>query len=90
MTKPSETAANEPVNNSTVVEIRKFGDAIGIVLPEEFLARLELAEGDRLMVIEQPDRGLKLRRYDDTHARGLEIARDMFKTYANTLRALAK
>lgn len=90
MNKPSKTAAGEPVDSSTVLQIRKIGNSVGIILPKELLARLRLAEGDRLMVVEQPERDLKLTRYDDTHARGLEIARRSFKTYANTYRALAK
>jgi putative addiction module antidote len=90
MNKPGKTAAGEPVDSSTVLQIRKIGNSVGIILPKELLARLRLAEGDRLMVVEQPERDLKLTRYDDTHARGLEIARRSFKTYANTYRALAK
>jgi putative addiction module antidote len=68
----------------------QIGNSVGIILPKELLARLKLAEGDKLTVVEQPELGLKLTRYDDTHARGLEIARRLFKTYANTYRALAK
>lgn len=90
MNKPGKTTAGEPVENSTVLQIRKIGNSVGIILPKELLARLRLAEGDRLMVVEQPERDLKLTRYDDTHARGLEIARRSFRTYANTYRALAK
>lgn len=90
MNKPGKTTAGEPVDSSTVLQIRKIGNSVGIILPKELLARLRLAEGDRLMVVEQPERDLKLTRYDDTHARGLEIARRSFKTYANTYRALAK
>jgi putative addiction module antidote len=90
MNKPSKTTSGEPVDSSTVLQIRKIGNSVGIILPKELLARLRLAEGDKLMVVEQPERDLKLTRYDDTHARGLEIARRSFKTYANTYRALAK
>lgn len=89
MTKSSKTTA-EPAEGSTVLQLRKIGNSVGIILPKEVLARLRLAEGDRLMVVEQPEHDLKLTRYDDTHARGLEIARRSFKTYANTYRALAK
>ena len=34
--------------------------------------------------------GLHLTPYDPVHAKGMEIARKAFKTYANTFRELAK
>lgn len=86
MNKPEKPEAE----SGTVLQIRKIGNSVGIILPKELLARLKLTEGDKLMVVEQPELDLKLTRYDDTHARGLEIARRSFKTYANTYRALAK
>ena len=54
------------------------------------LARLRLQEGDKLHVVEQTERGLKLSPYDPTHAKGLEIARQAFRDYAETFKALAK
>ena len=38
----------------------------------------------------RPSAGLKLSPYDPTHARGLEIARQTFRDYADTFKALAK
>lgn len=86
MNKPEKPAGEQAM----VLQVRRIGNSVGIILPKELLARFKLAEGDKLTVVEQPELGLKLTRYDDTHARGLEIARRSFKTYANTYRALAK
>lgn len=80
----------KPEADPHVLQIRKIGNSLGLILPKELLARLKLGEGDRLHVIEQPERGVNLTPYDPVHAKGLEIARKAFKTYANTFRELAK
>jgi len=72
------------------LQVRKIGNSLGLILPKDLLARLNLKDGDRLHVIEQPERGLHLTPYDPVHAKGMEIARKSFKTYANTYRELAK
>ncbi len=74
----------------TVVQVRKIGNSTGVILPKELLARLRLKPGDKLHVIEQTERGLKLSPYDPKHAKAMEIARKAFKTYADTFKALAK
>jgi putative addiction module antidote len=73
-----------------VLQIKKIGNSTGLILPKELLARLKLAEGDKLHVIEQTERGLKLTPYDPKHAEGMAIARRSFRRYADTYRALAK
>ena len=83
--KPSKIEAD--VNALTV---RKIGNSVGIILPKDLLARLNLQEGDKLYPGEGPNRELKLSPYDETHAKGMEIARRAFRTYANTFKALAE
>ncbi len=73
-----------------VVQLRKIGNSVGIILSKDVLARLGLAEGDRFTVVRQPDREFKLVPHDDVHARGMAIARRSFKKYAVTYRELAK
>ncbi len=73
-----------------ILQVRRIGNSLGFILPKEMLARLRLQEGDRLHVVEQTERGLKLSPYDPTHAKGLEIARQAFRDYAETFKALAK
>ena len=76
--------------DSVVLQVRKIGNSIGLILPKELLARLKLQEGDKLHVVEQTERGLKLSPYDPKHAKAMEIARRAFREYADTFRALAK
>ena len=73
-----------------VLQVRKIGHSIGLILPKDLLARLKLQEGDKLQVVEQTERGLKLSPYDPKHAKAMEIARRAFREYADTFKALAK
>jgi putative addiction module antidote len=72
------------------LQIRKIGNSVGVILPKELLARLRLKEGDKLHIVEQTERGLKLSPYDPHHAKAMEIARQAFRDYADTFKALAK
>lgn len=73
-----------------VLQIRKIGNSLGLILSKDMLARLDLKEGDKLFVVEQTERTVKLSPYDPTHANAMRIARKAFRTYANTFRELAK
>ncbi len=82
----SERAETDP----TFLLIRKVGNSVGLILPKEVIARLKLAEGDKLYLTEQTERSFKLTPYDPNHARGMEIARQAFRDYADTFKALAR
>jgi putative addiction module antidote len=73
-----------------LLQIKKIGNSVGLILPKELLARLKLKEGDKLHVVEQTERGMKLSPYDPKHAKAMEIARRSFRKYADTYKALAK
>jgi putative addiction module antidote len=72
------------------VEIKKIGNSTGLLLPKEFLARLNLAQGDWLHVVETADGGFKALPYDPNFQKGMEIAERAIKTYRNALSELAK
>jgi putative addiction module antidote len=73
-----------------VLQIRKIGNSVGLILPKDLLARLKLKEGDKLYLTEHTERGIKLSPYDPKHAKAVEIARRSFRKYADTYKALAK
>jgi putative addiction module antidote len=73
-----------------ILQIRKVGNSVGLILPKELLARLRLKAGDKLHIVEQTDRGIKLSPYDPKHAKAMEIARRSFRKYADTYKALAQ
>ena len=74
----------------TALQIRKIGNSLGLILSKDVLSRLKLKEGDKLHIVEQTERGIKLSPYNPKHAKAKEIARRSFSTYADTYKALAK
>jgi putative addiction module antidote len=72
---------------SDFIQIKKIGNSLGLILSKDILSRLKLKEGDKLHIVEQTERGIKLSPYDPKHAKAMEIAR---RTYADTYKALAK
>jgi len=85
---------NETQRNSEIegylLQIKKIGNSLGLILPKELLARLKLKEGDKFHIVEQTERGIKLSPYDPKHAKAMELARRSFRKYADTYKALAK
>jgi putative addiction module antidote len=75
---------------ANTLQIRRIGNSHGLILSRDLLARLGLKEGDRLHVVEQPDRGLKLSPYDPKHAEVMRIAREVMDEYKDTFKELAK
>jgi putative addiction module antidote len=73
-----------------LLQIKKIGNSLGLILPKDLLARLKLKEGDKFYVVEQTERGIKLSPYDPKHAEAMEFARRSFRKYADTYKALAK
>ncbi len=73
-----------------VLQVRKIGNSLGLLLPKELAARLDFKAGDKLHLVEAADRVLKLSPYDPAHVEAMEIARRSFRDYANTYKALAK
>src|SRR3978361_1092909 len=65
------------------IQIKKIGNSLGLILSKDILARLKLKEGDKLHIIEQTERGIKLSPYNPKHAKEMEIARRSFSAYAD-------
>lgn len=71
------------------LKLRAIGNSVGVVLPKELLARLNLAEGDTVQAVETPD-GLRLTRTDPDMERQMEVAREVMRRRRAVLRELAK
>jgi putative addiction module antidote len=84
----NERPAN--VDEGYLLQIKKVGNSLGLILPKDLLARLKLKEGDKFHIVEQTERGIKLTPYDPKHAEAMEIARRSFRKYADTYKALAE
>ena len=72
------------------MQVAKWGNSVAVRLPTAVVEALKLKEGDKLHIVEQTERGLKLSPYNPKHAKAMEIARRSFSTYADTYKALAK
>ncbi|WJR77536.1 AbrB/MazE/SpoVT family DNA-binding domain-containing protein [Bradyrhizobium sp. NP1] len=75
---------------SKTLQVRRIGNSIGFILPKETAARLDLKEGDRLFVVDQPGGGFVLTPHDPDFEKAMEVARRGMKRYHNALAELAK
>ncbi|HET9019162.1 MAG TPA: AbrB/MazE/SpoVT family DNA-binding domain-containing protein [Acetobacteraceae bacterium] len=73
----------------STLKLRAIGNSVGVVLPKELLAELNVAEGDTLSVVRTPD-GIRLAKADPEFERQMETAREIMKRRYNVLRELAK
>lgn len=74
----------------TQLKVRQVGNSLGVVLPKEALARLNLREGDALYLTEAPDGSMRITPYDPAFETQMRLARDGMGKFRNTLRELAK
>jgi putative addiction module antidote len=75
------------------LKLRKIGNSIGVVLPKEALARLNVQEGDTVALSDAPDGGLRVTPATagrDQFATQMKAAEGVIRRYRNTLRELAK
>jgi putative addiction module antidote len=72
------------------LQVRKIGNSIGFILPKETAARLDLKEGDKLFVMDQPGGGFVLTPHDPDFERTMELADEIMDKYRDTLATLAK
>jgi putative addiction module antidote len=75
-----------------MIELRivKVGNALGMRLPSEVLSRLQLADGDRVILTESPEGGYRLTPYDPDFEQQMAVAEEGMRRYRNTLKALAE
>jgi len=71
------------------LKIRKFGNSLGVVLPEEVINRLHIGDGERLFLVEASDGAYRLTP-DAAFEEKMSKAEDIIGRYTNTLRDLAK
>jgi putative addiction module antidote len=74
---------------NTTVKVTTVGNSVGIVLPKEILAKLNVKKGDTLYVTETPD-GVQLTAYRADFDQTMQVAQDIMRRYRDTLRKLAE
>jgi putative addiction module antidote len=71
------------------LKVRKLGNSLGLVLPKEAAAALNVGEGDQLYLTETPG-GFRITAADPEFAKQMEVAEKGMRRYRNALRELAK
>jgi putative addiction module antidote len=71
------------------VKVRRVGNSLGVVLPKEALAHLNLQEGDTLTLTEAQD-GVRLTAANPEFAKTMAVFASLNRRYRNALRELAK
>ncbi|MEA2945097.1 MAG: hypothetical protein QOI40_427 [Alphaproteobacteria bacterium] len=71
------------------LKLRKIGNSVGALIPQEALTALNVNEGDTLYLTKAPD-GFRITPYDPEFEEQMKIARDIMKRDRDILRALAK
>ena len=71
------------------LKLRAIGNSVGVVLPKELLAKLDLGEGDTVQVVETQEGFLLTPASSDVEEQ-LRLGRELMKKYRETFAALAK
>lgn len=72
------------------LKVQKFGDSLGLILPNEVLGKLNLHEGQSVFIGEAPDGEIHITASDSAVSYKMSVAKDIAERYRNTLRELAK
>lgn len=72
------------------LKVRKFGNSLGVILPQELLRQLKVAEGDQLYAVEVPGGGLEISAFSPEAAQQLEAAERIMREDREVLRKLAQ
>ena len=73
-----------------LLKVRPIGNSLGVVLPKETLARLNLKDGDALYLTEAPDGSMRITPYDPAFEAQMRVAQEGMGRYRNSLRKLAQ
>jgi putative addiction module antidote len=71
------------------LKLIQIGNSIGVTLPKEMLARMNIERGDTITVTSAPD-GFRVSAFDAEQSAQLESARRIAKKRRHALRELAK
>lgn len=71
-------------------KVRRIGNSLGIILPQEALETLKVQEGTSLYLTEAPNQTMQVTAEETDFARTMEVAERCMDRYRNALRELAK
>lgn len=71
------------------LKLTQIGNSVGVILPKELLARMQLEKGDEVYLTDNPD-GLRLTAHNPNFETQMQAARGIMKQRRAVLRELAK
>ncbi|MBT5903051.1 MAG: AbrB family transcriptional regulator [Opitutaceae bacterium] len=71
-------------------KVRKIGNSLGVILPKEALADLQVEEGQALYVSKSADGSLRLAPSDENFEKSMKVFESLNRRYRNALNELAK
>jgi antitoxin MazE len=74
---------------SKATTIRSIGNSAGTTIPKAMLQRYQIAEGDRVHLVETED-GILITPFDPTFEEAMDVYTEGSRTYRNAMRALAR
>jgi putative addiction module antidote len=74
----------------TALKLTQIGNSVGVILPKELLARLNLEKGDSVYLTEAANGAVMLTPYDADFESQMDAARKIMKSRRQVLRELAK
>ena len=72
------------------LKLRRVGNSVGVVIPKEALGRLNVQEGDTIVLTETTDGGFRLTATNPGFAEKMAVAEKLSRRYRNALSELAK
>lgn len=77
-------------NMTIEVKLRRVGNSLGVIIPTEALALLDVKEGDVLFLTEGAEGSVRLSARHPGFAEKAALADDLIQRYRNALSELAK
>jgi putative addiction module antidote len=74
----------------TTLKLTQIGNSVGLILPQEMLARLKLEKGDSVYVSEAANGAVMMTPYNAEFETQMDAARKIMKERRQVLRELAK
>lgn len=71
------------------LKLTQIGNSVGVILPKEALAAMELEKGDTIHLSETTE-GFQITPYDPTLDKQLQLGRQFMREFRDTFHALAK
>jgi len=71
------------------LKLTQVGNSVGVILPKEVLAKLDLQKGDEIYLTDSPD-GLRITTHNPEFEAQMKLAREIMRDRRAVLHELAK